>query len=47
MNPSEAKKFLTFLINYVVDKNPDGLYTNLTHLTKYMTEDLKPSDPLN
>ena len=38
--PSNEKKFLTFLISYVVQTNPGDLHTNLTHLTKHMTDDL-------
>ena len=40
--PPNEKKFLTFLINYVVRTNPGDLYTNLTHVTKHMTDDLDP-----
>ena len=40
--PENEKKFLTFLINYVVRTNPGDLYTNLTHVTKHMTDDLDP-----
>ena len=39
---SGEKKFITFLINYVVDSNPGDLQTNLTHLTKHMTDNLAP-----
>lgn len=39
---SGEKKFLTFLINYVVRTNSGELQTNLTHLTKHMTDDLEP-----
>ena len=34
------KKFLTFLINYVVTTNASEMQTNLTKLTKYMTDEL-------
>ena len=34
------KKFLTFLVNYVVTTNSDYMQTNLTHLTKHMTDNL-------
>ena len=39
---SSEKKFLTFLINYVVRTNPGDLYTNLQHLSKHMTDELEP-----
>ena len=39
---SGEKKFLTFLIDYVVRTNSGELQTNLTHLTKHMTDDLAP-----
>ena len=37
---SSEKKFLTFLINYVVDTSPGDLQTNLMHLTKFMQDNL-------
>ena len=37
---NSEKQFLTFLINYVVDTNPGDLQTNLTHLTKHMTDNM-------
>ena len=39
---SSERKFITFLINYIVDTNPGDLYTNLTHLSKYMLDSLPP-----
>ena len=38
--PENEKKFLTFLINYIVDTNPGDMQTNLMHLTKHMTDNL-------
>lgn len=40
--PSNETKFLTFLINYIVRTNSGELQTNLTHLSKHMTDDLEP-----
>ena len=40
--PSNEKKFITFLINYVVRTNPGDLQTNLMHMSKHMTDDLAP-----
>ena len=37
---SGEKKFLTFLINYVVDTNPGDVQTNLTHLSKHMLDNM-------
>ena len=37
---SGEKKFLTFLINYVVETGDGDLQTNLTHLTKHMQDNL-------
>ena len=37
---SEEKKFLTFLINYVVDTSPGDLQTNLMHLSKHMLDNM-------
>ena len=39
--PTAEKQFLTFLITYVVDSNPGDLQTNLTHLTKHMTDNME------
>ena len=44
---SGEKKFLTFLINYVVTTNPGDLHTNLTHLTKHMTDTLEAKSEEN
>ena len=40
--PSNEKKFLTFLINWVVDTSPGDLQTNLVHLSKHMTDNMLP-----
>ena len=45
--PSNEKKFLTFLVNYVVRTNPGDLQTNLMHLSKHMTDDLAPKSEEN
>ena len=37
---SGEKKFLTFLINYVVDNGDGDLQTNLTHVTKHMQDNM-------
>ncbi len=33
---SSEKKFIEFLVSYVVDTNPGDLFTNLGTLTKFM-----------
>ena len=38
--PAVEKAFLTFLITFVVDSEAGALQTNLTHLTKHMTENM-------
>ena len=38
---SGEKKFLTFLINYVVDTSPGDLQTNLMHLSKHMQDNME------
>ena len=39
---SSEKKFLTFLINYIVETNAGDLQTNLMHLSKHMTDNMPP-----
>lgn len=47
MHPTlEEKKFLTFLVNYIVDNKPGVLQTNLVHLSKHMRENL-PTNSLS
>ena len=45
--PEVEKKFLTFLINYIVESNPDMMSTNLTHLTKHMTDNMDSNSEEN
>ena len=47
MSPNDEKKFLTFLINYVVDTSPGDLQTNLMHLSKHMLDKMDALDPIN
>ena len=47
ITPAQEKKFLTFLINYVVDTSPTMLQTNLQHLSKHMLDNMDPLDALN
>mmetsp|Transcript_43238 Transcript_43238/g.57215 ORF Transcript_43238/g.57215 Transcript_43238/m.57215 type:complete len:84 (+) Transcript_43238:38-289(+) len=47
ITPAQEKKFLTFLVDYVVRTSPDMLQTNLQHLSKYMLESMPPLDPIN
>ena len=39
---SSEKKFIVFLINYLVDTNPGDLLTNISHLSKYMLDEMPP-----
>ena len=39
---SGEKKFITFLINYVVDTSPGDLQTNLMNLSKHMLDSMDP-----
>ena len=47
VSPNDEKKFLTFLINYVVDTSPGDLQTNLQHLSKHMLDNMEPLHPIN
>ena len=38
---SGEKKFITFLVNYIVDTNPGDLQTNLMHMSKYMLDEME------
>ena len=38
--PSGQRKFITFLIDYVVDTNPGDLQTNISILSKYMLDEM-------
>ena len=46
-SPAAEKKFLTFLIDYVVSTNADMLQTNLQHVSKHMLDKMDPLDDLN
>jgi len=37
---SGEKAFITFLVEYIVRTSPGDLQTNLSHLSKYMLDDL-------
>ena len=39
---SPEKKFITFLINYIVETNPGDLQTNLSQISSYMLNDMPP-----
>ena len=44
---SGEKAFLTFLVNWIVDKSPGDLITNLGDMAKYMTDKMPPKCPEN
>lgn len=43
----EEKKFLTFLVTYIVDNKPGILQTNLVHLSKHMRDNMPKNSPSN
>ena len=45
--PADEKAFIEFLINYIVDKEPNYMRTDLAKVTKHLQNDFKATDPLN
>ena len=45
--PDAEKKYLSFLIDYVVSTNPDYLQCNLQHLSRHMLDNMDGQDPSN
>jgi hypothetical protein len=44
---SGEKKFIVFLINYIVETDPGDLLTNLSKLSKHMLDNLPPKSEEN
>ena len=47
ISPASEKKYLTFLIDYVVNTSPDKLQCNLQHLSTHMLDNMDALDSLN
>ena len=47
ITPAQEKRYLSFLIDYVVSTNPNMLQCNLQHLSKHMLDKMDALDPIN
>ena len=45
--PADEQAFIEFLINYIVDKEPNYMRTNLAQVSSHIQKEYKAQDPLN